>query len=79
MGFVRFFSNRLDTRNALLAAAGGAVNRDDMAEYYADCLRCKRATGKDCDWKAINAAILRRWPRGLLYIKRLAWKLAEAN
>ena len=26
------------------------------------------------DWKAVTAAILKRWPKGLARVKKLAWK-----
>jgi hypothetical protein len=35
--------------------------------------------GEIVDWKRINDAVLKRWPRGLTRVKRLAWGWVEAN
>lgn len=62
--------------NAINAAASKECNRDLMAEFYADCLRAAGEHGVDSiDWKAVNTAILARWPKGLKYIKEKAWKM----
>lgn len=61
--------------NAMNAVADKEVTRDDMAEFYADCLRAGAEHGHDkIDWKALNLAIMKRWPKGLKYIKEKAWK-----
>jgi hypothetical protein len=73
MPWERVYDPASATHNALNAAEETSVTRDIMAEFYADCLRA----GRDCDYKAINAAILKRWPKGLNYIKTRAWKLAQ--
>ncbi len=75
MPWERIYHPEIDTSNALLAATQKETTRDLMAEFYADCLRAGRA----CDFAAINQAILKRWPRGLNYIKTRAWKLFEGK
>ena len=62
------------TSNALLAAKCTDVNRKAMVSFYADCIRASTITKVQCDWAAVNAAILVRWPRGLGYIKVHALK-----
>lgn len=67
---VRTYFPRIETGNALNAAADSECTRETMVSFYADCIRA----GTECDWPAINAAILNRWPRGLQWIKQQAWK-----
>lgn len=40
-----------------------------VAQSYALGLRSSWPT----DWARVNAAILRRWPKGLVRIKEMAW------
>lgn len=49
------------------------MKRDDLAQTYAMALVSSWPT----DWKRANAAIIKRWPKGLLYIKTKAWKIVE--
>lgn len=66
--------------NALNAAVDPTCTRDLMASVYEDCLHCYGKHGKDSiDFKAINEAIVKRWPKGLEYIKMRAWKLAQSR
>ena len=55
--------------------------RIDMAYAYADCIMADliaRADYKEgVDFKIVNKAILKRWPGGLRYIKRKAWKIVD--
>jgi hypothetical protein len=44
----------------------------------ADCLRCAAVHGQQTiDWKAVNLAIVQRWPKGLSYIETRAWRLLK--
>jgi len=70
----RIYHPTIDTSNALNAVADPDCTRKDMAVFYADLLRCHALYPGQIDWPAINNAILKRWPRGLEYIKSLAWK-----
>lgn len=48
--------------------------RDDVAAIYALAILSSEKT----DWKAVNAAIMKRWSvSSLNYIKTLAWKMIE--
>ena len=61
--------------NAMNAVADEETTRDLMAEFYADCIRAGAEHGTDkIDWKALNEAIIKRWPKGLSYIKTQAWR-----
>jgi len=61
--------------NALLAASDPECNRDTMASLYADCIIAdKQGQLREVDFKKINEAITARWPKGLLYIKKMAWR-----
>ena len=46
-----------------------------IATTYALGLRSSYPT----DWKRVNAAILAKWPKGLVRVKELAWKIAEGK
>ena len=76
MPWERIYSAANEQSNALNAAAHPECTRDLMAEFYADCLKCDRTK---IDWAALNAAILKRWPKGLKYIKERAWKEAQCE
>jgi hypothetical protein len=66
--------------NALAAAADPACTREDMAGCYAELIRCAQIHGAESiDFAAVNRAILARWPAGLVWIKRRAWKLVEED
>lgn len=70
MPFERIYIASVEQSNAINAAADPECTRDQMAEFYADCLRVRDGV----DWAAVNAAILKRWAKGLNYIKTRAWK-----
>lgn len=54
------------------------ANRNEMAEEYATLLITAPANSEG--WPLLNEAIIRRWsPSGLEYIKRQAWKIAQAH
>ncbi len=44
--------------------------QESIAHTYALALRSSWPT----DWARVNAAILARWPKGLVRVKRLAWR-----
>lgn len=90
----RIYLPLIDQSNAINAAASKEVTRDIMASFYEDCLIAdtiarqrnkRRAEEGDndlegrVDFKAVNNAILARWPKGLDYIKGKAWKALEAR
>lgn len=77
MTFERVHISSCATSNALLAANCKDVTREGMACFYADCIRAETITKKPCDWPEINAAIVRRWPKGLVWIKTQAWKKVQ--
>jgi hypothetical protein len=66
--------------NALSATKDKAVNRADMAEFYAGCIiadvLAERSGGTRVDFKIVNQAVLERWPKGLDHIKNSAHKIA---
>lgn len=71
----RIYWPPVDFSNAMNAAADKECTRDLMASFYEDCLRCSAKHGQSSiDWESLNAAILKRWPKGLEYIKRKAWE-----
>lgn len=49
-----------------------------VAKTYAAIILSKHAGMCDPDWPRINAAIKRRWPKGLIRVKTAAWKIVEA-
>lgn len=55
--------------------ANPALKQADVASTYALALRDEATV--PVDWKAANAAILKRWPKGLQRVKTLAWKILE--
>jgi len=52
----------------------GSTQRD-VAKTYALALR----SSVPQDWKRINAAIMKRWPKGLTRIKESAWRKVEGK
>lgn len=50
----------------------GATQRD-VALTYAMGL----ASSWPTDWVRVNRAIAAKWPKGLLRVKKMAWKLVE--
>lgn len=52
-----------------------------MAGFYRDCIIADQMHPENgrVDFAAVNKAILARWPKGLTYIKELAWKGKRAN
>lgn len=76
----RIYSPESDTMNAMNAIADPECTRDSMASFYEDLLHCYQRFGQhSIDFKAINEAIVKRWPKGLTYIKNKAWKLFESR
>jgi hypothetical protein len=51
--------------------ADKSMKQADIALTYALAIRDERFVA--VDWKRANAAILKRWPRGLERVKKLAW------
>lgn len=75
----RVYDVFIEEENAVNAAADRTCNRDGMVGMYADCiiadhLERKRGGTNAINWKRVNAAILERWPKGLVYIKEGAWR-----
>lgn len=79
----RIFIASIEQSNAINAAADKGCNRQLMASCYMDCIiadeQARDRGGKRVDWIAVNNAILVRWPKGLDYIKKLAWKKLNAS
>ncbi len=67
----RVWTPDIELRNALSAADDPSVTQMRMAEYYADCLMHH----DKIDWPKLNAAVKRRWPKGLQRVKEKAWKI----
>ena len=69
--------------NCLNAIADERAKQADVAAFYADCIRADaiaKYQGKPrCDWKAINRAICERWPKGLEWVKKMAWKIVKGK
>lgn len=75
----RMFVPSLEMSNAMNAIADKSCTRNTMAAFYADLIACASIHGHKCiDWKAINDAITKRWPKGLNYIKKMAWRVNKA-
>ena len=70
-----YFSSNLQ-RNFLSAIADKLSRQEDVASFYADCIICDSAEG-GIDWATINKAVVTRWPKGLLRVKTMAWKMAK--
>ena len=73
--FERIYDPECEASNAVNAAADPECTRDAMASFYADCIRATLAG--PVDFARVNRAVLARWPRGLLYVKRRAWREVE--
>ena len=56
-------------------AEGGHTQRS-IACTYGFILRQEFRTA---DWPLINKAILRRWPKGLARVKKMAWRYATGT
>lgn len=54
------------------------VTQDSVALTYALAMRGED-NGRPVDWRRINSAIAKRWPKGLPRVKTKAWKLREAQ
>jgi hypothetical protein len=50
-----------------------AATQKDIALSYAMAMCSSWPT----DWKRVNAAIAAKWPKGLIRVKEMAWKLVE--
>lgn len=76
-------STRIITIDTMYTRIQEAKNRRQAADAYSMGLVFLAGNPEaraDVDWVGINAYILQRWSRyGLEYIKRLAWKIAEAK
>lgn len=48
-----------------------------VAEEYARLIEDWGTGGYEVPWKEINEAILARWPKGLMRVKDMAWKMAR--
>jgi hypothetical protein len=77
----RIYCSPIDQSNAIIATEDKEVNQKFMADFYADCLIADAIAIRDgltrVDFGAVNAAILKRWPKGLNRIKEMAWKIAR--
>ncbi len=77
----RVYIPAVEQQNCLNAIADYTTTQKDVAGLYADCIRA--ASGKHLDdgggvdFKVINLAITKRWPKGLLRVKTMAWKLLK--
>lgn len=52
-----------------------SMKQKDVALTYALAMRDEGLV--PVDWKRANAAILKRWPRGLERVKKMAWGMFE--
>lgn len=52
--------------------ADGVFKQKDVALTYALAMRDESVVS--VDWPRANAAIVKRWPKGLARVKELAWK-----
>ena len=56
---------------------------DLMATFYANCIIATERTSVEYtqgeSWVYLNKAIIKRWPKGLLNIKKMAWKIVEEH
>jgi hypothetical protein len=82
MPWERIYSVPVETSNCLNAVADRKATQAVVASCYADCILADAAARRNgsaerVDSKAINQAILARWPKGLERVKKLAWKEAE--
>jgi hypothetical protein len=75
----RIYIASVEQSNAINAANDNECTRDVMAGFYRDCIIADKIHPENgrVDFKAVNQAILQRWPKGLNYIKEKAWKLGE--
>ncbi len=75
----RIYSSANDESNCLNAIADSKAKQRDVARMYADCITADTIAYRDkltrVDFKKINAAITQRWPKGLVRVKEMAWKL----
>lgn len=81
--FERIFIASIEQSNAINASEDEECNQQDMSTFYMDCIiadQQSRAKGiEGVDWRAVNEAIIKRWPKGLVRIKEMAHKrLAKA-
>lgn len=53
-----------------------ALTQKSVAMTYALAMSAEKH-GVPVDWKRANAAIAARWPKGLVRVKELAWKLVR--
>lgn len=61
-----------DESNAINAASDKQCTWLMMVGFYRDCLKAY-GQGVQINWLKVNAAIMARWPKGLLRIKTKAW------
>ncbi len=74
--FERIYIASVEQSNAINAASDKETTRDIMASFYRDCIIADQMHAENgrVDFAAVNKAILARWPKGLKYIKELAWR-----
>lgn len=81
MTIERIYNVAWDQSNLLNAIADEEANQRDVAAFYADCViadvQARQQGTQRADWKAINRAIVARWPKGLNRVKEMAWKLLK--
>ena len=53
------------------------MKQRDVASTYGLAIRDEADV--PVDWKRANAAIVRRWPKGLARVKKMAWDLLNAR
>lgn len=81
--FERIYLASVEQSNAVNASADKGCTSKNMACFYADCIRAdfmaRRSGQPRVDFKVVNEAILKRWPKGLNRIKEVAWKQLEGG
>lgn len=79
----RVYIAEIEEQNAVNAAEDRKCNQKLMAEIYADCIHAESKAiirkSRRVDFKRVNDAISKRWPKGLLRIKQMAWKIVEGK
>jgi len=52
------------------------TTQKSLAMTYAMAI-CSSEAKDQVDWRKVNEAITARWPKGLLRVKEMAWKIIE--
>jgi hypothetical protein len=55
------------------------MKQHDVALSYAAAIKTDEAKVEAVDWKAINEAIVARWPKGLNRVKERAWGIVTGR